>query len=103
MQLIRINGNGVKPMPAITDALDRAQVQRDALAKASAAPEPVGTTLKLVAQSEAAAAGSLANYSQTFVGPLPLNLSGNLRLVFINPSDGTIGQLLAEIPVGHLE
>ena len=30
MQLIRINGDGVKPMPAITDALDRAQVQRDA-------------------------------------------------------------------------
>ena len=99
MQLIRINGNGVKPMPAITDALDRAQVQRNALAKASAAPQPVGTTLKLVAQSEAAAAGSLSNYTQSFVGPLPANFSGNMRLVFIDPNTGTIGEVLAEIPV----
>jgi hypothetical protein len=98
MQLIRINGNGVKPMPAITDALDRAQVQRDALAKASAAPQPVGTTLKLVAQSEAAA-GSLATYTQSFVGPLP-DLAGNLRVVFISDT-GTIGDVLAEIPINN--
>lgn len=44
VQLFRINGDGVKPMPAISDALDRVQLQQDALAQASQvspAPAPV--------------------------------------------------------------
>ncbi|MCX5948015.1 MAG: hypothetical protein NTY67_07485 [Cyanobacteria bacterium] len=47
MELIRINGNGVKPMPAIRDALDRAPVQRDALSQAlpSNQSQPVGAEL----------------------------------------------------------
>ena len=96
VQLFRINGNGVKTMPAISDALDRAQLQRTALAQAPQAGKPV---VQLIAQSDPASLGSLSNYSQSFVGPLPANLSGNLRIVYIDPSTGTIGQVLEEIDV----
>ncbi len=94
VQLFRINGNGVKTMPAISDAIDQAQHQNIALAQPSQAGKPV---VELVAQSDPASLGSLSSYSQSFVGPLPANLSGNLRIVFIDPNTGTIGQVLEEI------
>ncbi len=96
VQLFRINGNGVKTMPAISDALDRAQLQQTTLAQASQPAKPV---VELVAQSDPAALGSLSSYSQSFVGALPANLSGNLRIVYIDPNTGTIGQVLEEIDV----
>lgn len=103
VQLFRINGNGVKTMPAISDALERAQLQKTALAQVPQAGKPVPQAgkpvVQLVAQSDPASLGSLSNYSQSFVGPLPANLSGNLRIVYIDPSTGTIGQVLEEIDV----
>ena len=48
VQLFRINGNGVKPMPAISDALDRARLQGNALVPAANSP------VLLVAQSSGA-------------------------------------------------
>ena len=96
VQLFRINGNGVKTMPAISEALDRAQLQQTTLAQASQPAKPV---VELVAQSDPAALGSLSNYTQSFVGALPENLAGNLRIVFIDSNTGTIGQVLEEIDV----
>ncbi len=97
VQLFRLNGNGLKPMPAITDALDRAQLQSKALAQAPQAPQAVKAPVVLVAQSSPASLGSLSSYSQSFVGALPANLAGNVRLVYIDPNTGTIGQVLEEI------
>ena len=99
VQLFRINGNGVKPMPGITDALDRAQDQRNAVAQAPQALQAANSPLMLVAQSDAAAVSALSSYSQTFTGPLPLNLAGKLRIVAIDPNTGTIGRVLEEINV----
>lgn len=96
VQLFRVNGNGLKPMPGITDALDQIQAQRTALAPA---PQPGQTKLMLVAQSDPGTVGALSGYSQSFVGPLPANLSGNLRLVYIDSNTGTIGQVLEVIDV----
>ncbi|MEI7665874.1 MAG: hypothetical protein WCI65_07505 [Synechococcaceae cyanobacterium ELA263] len=58
VQLFRINGNGVKTMPAISDALDRAQLQKTALAQVPQAGKPVPQAgkpvVQLVAQSDPA-------------------------------------------------
>jgi len=91
VQLFRVNGNGLKPMPGITDALDRAQAQRTAMVQV---PQPGQPKLMVVAQSNPGTVGALSGYSQTFVGALPANLSGNLRLVYIDSNTGTIGQVL---------
>ena len=96
VQLFRLNGDGLKPMPAITDALDRAQLQNKSLAQA---PQAGKAPVVLVAQSSPASLGSLSSYSQSFVGALPANLAGNLRLVYIDPNTGTIGQVLEEIAI----
>ncbi len=95
VQLFRVNGNGLKPMPGITDALDRVQAQRTALAQT---PQPGQSKLMLVAQTGQGTVGSLSSYTQSFVGPLP-ELSGNLRLVYIDSNTGTIGQVLEEFDV----
>ncbi len=96
VQLFRINGHGVKPMPAISDALDRAQLQNKTLAQA---PQAAKAPVVLVAQSDPASLASLSSYSQSFVGALPSNLAGSLRLVYIDPNTGTIGQVLEEIDI----
>ena len=75
VQLFRINGNGVKPMPAISDALDRARLQGNSLAQAAKSPvllvaqssgapvapvtpaTPLGTAVAPVAAAPVAAAG----------------------------------------------
>jgi len=96
VQLFRVNGNGLKPMPGITDALDQLQAQRTAMAPT---PQPGQPKLMLVAQSDPGTVGALSSYSQSFVGPLPMNLEGNLRLVYIDQNTGTIGKVLEVIDV----
>ncbi len=62
VQLFRINGNGVKTMPAISDALERAQLQKTALAQVPQADKapvvaPTGAAAGAVVAAPAAAAG----------------------------------------------
>jgi hypothetical protein len=43
----------------------------------------------LAAPTRTGSVGSLSRYNQTFAGPLPRNIAGNLRIVAIDPNTGT--------------
>lgn len=47
-------------------------------------------------------AAALTTLSQDFNGPLPPNLSGNIRLVNV-ADDGTLGSIVEEIPFTRLQ
>lgn len=136
MQLFRVDGKGVKPLPAVSAIIEGIQASSPARLSAQPADASAGaprtsdaasselnadsvtagsptspeassrrfaaaTTSQsrgqLLAQaSESAAATSVL--SQTFTGPLPPNLSGNIRLVTFNTADGTLGNIVEEIP-----
>lgn len=92
VQLFRVDGHGVKPMPAISTLL-AAQA-----AKSAVVPGPT----PLLAQAGEAgtatnAPAPLTSLSQTFVSPLPTGLSGTIRLVEV-AEDGTLGAVVEEIP-----
>lgn len=120
MQLFRVDGNGVKPLPAVSALLQSAQATSPAgtSAATAAAQPPVqeqvnGWTAPESPKAKAPAAantsagtllaqadGSMASLqvlSQSFTGPLPPNLSGNIRLVSV-AEDGTLGNIVEEIP-----
>jgi hypothetical protein len=87
VQLFRIDGNGVKPMPGIADALDRTQLQNNAVPQS---PQAAPSEVMLAAPTRTGPVGSLSSYNQTFAGPLPRNIAGNLRIVAIDPNTGTV-------------
>jgi hypothetical protein len=142
MQLFRVDGNGVKPLPAVGALLEgvtagsaaRPSAKTSVNAAAApaapqnAAPGPTAvsvpsasattspadpglwtTSVSLapgtgMAQSQGSelaqsngVPSSLTLLRQSFIGPLPRNLSGNIRLVTIS-EDGTLGQIVEEIP-----
>ena len=138
MQLFRVDGNGVKPLPAVSAILDSAQAGSAARPSAqtsvaaavsavaaptaqpdSVSPESIDTATppsfvtaaqprelpaspvtgvngQLLAQENSTSA-ALPVLSQQFAGPLPRNLSGNIRLVNV-AEDGTLGSIVEEIP-----
>lgn len=134
MQLFRVDGNGVKPLPAVSAILEGVQsgsaarpstqtalatpvstaardagaaVTADTMATPSASPEAAPRSRaaataapladgQLLAQAGETSA-TLSVLSQQFTGPLPPNLSGNIRLVSI-AEDGTLGNIVEEIP-----
>jgi hypothetical protein len=138
MQLFRVDGNGVKPLPAVSAILDSAQAgsatrpsAQTSLAAAvsavaaptaqpgSVSPESIDTATpasfitaaqprelpaspvtgvngQLLAQENSTSAAPPV-LSQQFAGPLPRNLSGNIRLVNV-AEDGTLGSIVEEIP-----
>ena len=100
VQLFRVNGNGLKTMPGITDVLDRAQAQRTAQARAteSGQPEPM-----LMAQSSSTTTvvDALSKFRQTFVSGMPTNLSGYVKISRIDPNTGLIGEDLETININN--
>ncbi|MFZ0408609.1 MAG: hypothetical protein WAM11_10935 [Cyanobium sp.] len=104
VEIIHVGGDGVQAMPAIGKAFAQLRLQSHDLAKASQAPQAASSPLKPelqsdLAQSDLALKSSLSSYTQTFLSPLPGNLSGKLRLVSIDPGTDSIGQVLEEIPL----
>ena len=140
MQLFRVDGNGVRPLPAVgallegvtagsaagpsakssVDAATAPTAPQNAIPGTTAVSVPSATTspaeagLWTTSVSLAPATGlaqpqglelaqsngvpsSLTVLRQSFIGPLPRNLSGNIRLVSIS-EDGTLGQLVEELP-----
>ncbi len=140
MQLFRVDGNGVKPLPAVGALLEgvtagsaarpSAKSSVDAAAAPAApqnaSPDPTAVSIPSATTSPAEAGlwttsvslapatgmaqpqglelaqssgvpSSLTLLRQSFIGPLPRNLSGNIRLVAIS-EDGTLGQIVEEIP-----
>ena len=139
MQLFRVDGNGVKPLPAVGALLEgvtagsaakpSARTSVDAAA-APAAPQNAGPGPTAVSVPSAAtplaeaglwttsvslapgtgmaqpqglelaqgsgAPSTLTVLRQSFIGPLPRNLSGNIRLVTIS-EEGTLGEVVEEI------
>lgn len=88
MQLFRMDGQGVRAVPAISAAIEAAARPLNAA--------PPSAPNGLLAQATGAST-ALDVLSQTFVAPLPSNLAGNIRLVFV-AEDGTLGNILEEVP-----
>lgn len=92
VQLFRVDGHGVKPMPAISAVLEAkaaepSKARRESPWMAQAGEPATGT----------GAPAPLAFLSQTFVSPLPNDLTGAIRLVEV-AEDGTLGAMVEEIP-----
>lgn len=113
VEVIRLDRRGVRAMPGIGAALERAGQQT---AQATPAQVAAGTPTAGAQDVAAAPAGPAADeprdktvlsdssasirsgLSQTFDGPLPANLSGTIRLVRLR-KDGTPGDLFEEVAV----
>lgn len=107
MQLFRVDRQGARALPAVTTLLEGTKAARPSgqtLAAAvppaaanpqsgTAAPRSSGT---LLAQADTSS-GAITVLGQSFAGPLPPNLSGNIRLVSV-AEDGTLGGIVEEIP-----
>lgn len=95
VEVIRLDRRGLRAMPAISKALETASASTpgNALAQASR-PQ----TTERSPEAPATASGALTSLSQTFDGPLPSDLAGNIRLVSVL-EDGSLGDLIEEIPV----
>lgn len=99
MQLFRVDGNGVKPLPVVSALLEGGTTGSTpgaagrAPIEAAAAPR----TEDLPLTQTGGSAASLSVLRQRFVGPLPRNLSGAIRLVSVG-DDGALGPVVEEIP-----
>lgn len=95
MQLFRVDGNGVKPLPVVSALLEGGTTGSAGRAPIEAAAAP--RTEDLQPTQTGGSAASLSVLRQKFVGPLPRDLSGAIRLVSVG-DDGALGPVVEEIP-----